>query len=67
MQGLVVLNSSWGGRSRLQRALCLDSLARTDEAKELYQQIRNHPEVRAPGQPSPARQLASLTPLRKHC
>mmetsp|Transcript_193 Transcript_193/g.494 ORF Transcript_193/g.494 Transcript_193/m.494 type:complete len:521 (+) Transcript_193:215-1777(+) len=44
MQGLVVLNSSWGGRSRLQRALCLDSLARTDEAKELYQQIRNHPE-----------------------
>jgi hypothetical protein len=46
IQELVVLKSSWGGRSRLQRALCLDSLARTDEAKELYQQIRNHPEVR---------------------
>ena len=41
----VVLKSEWGGRSRLQRALCLDSLGRTEEAGQLYKLIRNHPQV----------------------
>mmetsp|Transcript_9630 Transcript_9630/g.27560 ORF Transcript_9630/g.27560 Transcript_9630/m.27560 type:complete len:490 (+) Transcript_9630:325-1794(+) len=45
VQELVVLRSSWGGRARLQRALCLDSLARTKEAQALYKQITNHPEA----------------------
>eukprot|EP00191_Tetraselmis_sp_GSL018_P008663 CAMPEP_0177600210 /NCGR_PEP_ID=MMETSP0419_2-20121207/13479_1 /TAXON_ID=582737 /ORGANISM="Tetraselmis sp., Strain GSL018" /LENGTH=433 /DNA_ID=CAMNT_0019093143 /DNA_START=329 /DNA_END=1630 /DNA_ORIENTATION=- len=41
----VVLKSSWGGRCRLQRALCYDSMALTDEARALYKQISNHPEA----------------------
>jgi len=40
------VKSDWGGRSRLQRALCLDSLGRLEEAGQIYKLIRNHPQVK---------------------
>uniref|UniRef100_A0A7S0RES3 Uncharacterized protein n=1 Tax=Pyramimonas obovata TaxID=1411642 RepID=A0A7S0RES3_9CHLO len=35
--------SRLGGEAKLQRALCMDSLGRSAEAKEEYQSIRRHP------------------------
>lgn len=39
------LMSEEGGSARLQLAVALDSLSRTDEAKKLYQSLARHPNI----------------------
>ncbi len=39
---LVSLRSRVGGLSALQKAIILDSLGRSDDAKKLYKQLQGH-------------------------
>lgn len=39
------VKTALGGRSRLQKAICLDSLARSKEAYAVYRQIEHHPTI----------------------
>jgi hypothetical protein len=41
--GLAALASPQGGAARLRLAVCLDTLGRSDEARELYTQLGRHP------------------------
>ena len=42
---LAALPSAQGGQARLRLALCLDSLGKADEAKELYTLLGRHPDA----------------------
>ena len=42
-EGMVGLRSRVGGVARLQKAIVLDSVGRSSEAKELYTALKGHP------------------------
>jgi len=42
-EGMVGLRSRVGGIARLQKAIVLDSVGRSSEAKELYTALKGHP------------------------
>ena len=42
-EGLTGLRSRVGGVARLQKAIVLDSVGRSGEAKELYTALKGHP------------------------
>ncbi|KAK9819400.1 hypothetical protein WJX81_005544 [Elliptochloris bilobata] len=50
----VPVRSRLGGEATLQRAICLDSMGRSAEAKALYQSVERHP---APGIAKKARHM----------
>ena len=42
-EGMIGLRSRVGGVARLQKAIVLDSIGRSSEAKELYTALKGHP------------------------